>query len=303
MRSVSRAAFVQREAVTALLPRRPLEPFGIIAGGGRLPHILADAVSALGWFPVLALVGDADPLEWDQRTARTFRWGETGDVVPYLRKHSVRHVAFCGTVTKRPDYRAILPTLRTLAMLPEIFGIMTGGDDRLLRAVSTSFERRGFQLHAVHEMAPEILMPAGPITRRTPDELETAALKLGSDAAERLGALDVGQAAVASQDRVIALEGIEGTREMLVRVGDLRARGRIAKSERCVLVKTVKPQQDRRFDLPSIGLQTVTEAKTAGLVGIGLSAGASLVLGREDVVTAADEAGLFLTGLGAGGGS
>ena len=286
--------------MSPLRPQRPLEPFGIIAGGGRLPHILAEAAASIGWAPIVALVGDADPFEWAGKTARAFRWGETGDLVTYLRKHSVRHVAFCGTVSKRPDYRAVLPTLRTLAMLPEIFRIMTGGDDRLLRAVSASFERRGFQLHAVHEVAPDILMPAGSITRRKPNDVEVQALKLGNEAAERLGALDVGQAAVASQDRVIALEGIEGTREMLARVTDLRARGRIARAERCVLIKTVKPQQDRRFDLPSIGLQTIGEAKAAGLVGIGLSAGAALVLGREDVVEAANAAGLFLNGLSAG---
>ena len=117
-------------------------------------------------------------------------------------------------------------------------------------------------------------------------------------AALRLGELDVGQAAVASQERVVALEGIEGTREMIGRVAGLRNRGRIGRKERCALVKRVKPAQDRRFDLPSIGARTVEEAAEAGITAIGVTAGESLIIGLEEVVEAAARAGIALVGLG-----
>ncbi len=101
---------------------------------------------------------------------------------------------------------------------------------------------------------------------------------------------------VASPDRIIAVEGIEGTQAMLERVGDLKARGRIGRGEPCVLFKAFKPQQDERFDLPSIGTETIGQAAAAGLRGIGLTAGRSLILEAGRVVEAADAEGLFVTG-------
>nr|WP_255617430.1 LpxI family protein [Aurantimonas sp. VKM B-3413] len=150
---------------------------------------------------------------------------------------------------------------------------------------------------AVQDVVPALLTPVGPLTHRIPDAAETAALALAARAAERLGSLDIGQAVVASPDRVIAVEAVEGTREMLRRVAGLRAAGRLGRTERCVLVKSIKPQQDLRFDLPSIGTATIAEAREAGLTAIGLSAGRSLILGLDDVVAAADAANIALVGL------
>ncbi|MFB2605773.1 UDP-2,3-diacylglucosamine diphosphatase LpxI domain-containing protein, partial [Rhizobium phaseoli] len=118
-----------------------------------------------------------------------------------------------------------------------------------------------------------------------------------AEAAETLGRLDVGQGAVSIGGRIVALEGLEGTDEMLDRVAGLRAAGRISARRRGVLVKLCKPQQDVRADLPAIGLSTVLNAGKAGLAGIAVEAGRSLVLDRAAVIRAADGAGLFVCGL------
>lgn len=283
--------------MAGLRPNAANEPFGIVAGGGSLPRLVAEALAQNGWTPVVVLIADARPDEWTGFDTRAFRWGQTGDVFPYLRRHGVAHVAFCGTVSVRPDYKAVWPSLQTLRLLPEIFSIVRGGDDRLLRAVSSAFERRGLQLHAIHEIVPDLLMPLGPITRAGPSQSDLAALRLAAAAAEHLGELDIGQAVVASADRVIALEAAEGTQEMLARVADLRQRGRLGTRGPHVLFKAMKPQQDRRLDLPSIGIATIEQAREAGLSGIGLTAGGALLLGRENIVEAADRAGLFVTGM------
>ncbi|WP_062010907.1 LpxI family protein [Aureimonas sp. AU4] len=269
----------------------------ILAGGGLLPRIVAEKISAKGVSPLVVPIADGMSEGWADYDHRHFHWARTGDVFSFLRANGVSHVVFCGTISIRPDFRSLLPSVRTLLMLPEIFRIVRGGDDSLLRAVGGAFERRGFKVASVQSIVPELLTPIGPASLRKPTADELAATQRAHEAAVRLGELDAGQAAVASPDRVIAFEGIEGTREMLERVADLRSRGRIGRSEPCVLFKAFKPQQDERFDLPSIGTETVREAAAAGLCGIGLTAGRSLIIGREDVLFALDEQGLFLVGL------
>ena len=284
-------------AASALEPSRPGEAFGIIAGGGLLPRLLADAAARSGWRPVIVTIADGIRDDWAGYASTPFRWGRTGDIFPHLRRHGIEHVAFCGTISVRPDYRSVVPSLKTLALLPQILRIVRGGDDSLLRSVARAFEERGFHLHAVQELLPELLTPAGLLTRSAPGPDDLRAIDRASAAARWLGEADIGQAAVASAERVIAREGIEGTREMLARVADLRQRGRLARTERCVLVKGVKPQQDLRFDLPSVGAETVAQAKAAGIVGIGLTAGASLLIGIDEILAEAASAGMFVLGL------
>lgn len=273
------------------------ERVAILSGGGSLPRIVAEKAAQLGLSPLIVPIADGMMEDWTAFDHRAFHWSRTGDVFAFLRSRGVARIVFCGTISVRPDYRSLLPSIKTLLMLPEIFRIVRGGDDSLLRAVARAFERRGFEIVPVQTIAPELLTPLGPVSIRRPSAPELAATDRALAAARRLGELDAGQAAVASQDRVIALEGIEGTREMLKRVADLRARGRIGRSEPCVLFKSFKPQQDERFDLPSIGIETVQDAASAGLSGIALSAGRSLIIGREDVLSETNEAGLFLLGV------
>ncbi|MBB4001481.1 MAG: UDP-2,3-diacylglucosamine diphosphatase LpxI [Aurantimonas endophytica] len=278
-------------------PERPGEKLGILAGGGSLPRIVAAAARAAGWAPLVVRIGDGVTDDWTGYEGEAFAWGRSGDAIAYLKRHKVRRVIFCGTVTRRPDFRSLLPSFRTLVRLPAAIRMVRGGDDHLLRGVSRYLERDGFAMLAVQEIVPELLAPSGLLSNRALREDESRAMTIAATAARRLGELDIGQAVVASAERVIAVEGVEGTREMLARVGDLRRRGRVTPSERCVLVKSVKPQQDSRFDLPSIGEATIAEAAAAGITAIGVSAGRSLILGLEDVVAASDRADIALVGL------
>lgn len=288
---------VSLPAPAGLTPATPGEAFGIVAGGGVLPRMIAATLQSAGFTPVVVPVGDGWREDWSAFRNRPLKWSQTGDIFPYLRKAGVRHIVFCGTISVRPDYRSMIPSLQTLRLLPEILTIMRGGDDTMLRAVSRAFERRGFELHGVQEVMPGLIAPKGLFAGRMPTDFETRAIARAAEAARALGHLDIGQAAVASADRVIALEGIEGTRDMLKRVADLRRHGRIGKSEKTVLFKAVKPQQDHRLDLPSIGVETVEQAAEAGLSGIGVSSGASLVIDIDALAEAAARRGLFVVGV------
>ncbi|KQT48717.1 hypothetical protein ASG43_07580 [Aureimonas sp. Leaf454] len=280
-----------------VVPAHAGEPLAVIAGGGDLPRLIAATAARRGFAPTILSIGDGLGTDWTPYPASDMAWGRLGDAFGHLKAQGVRRMVLCGTVSVRPDFRSIWPSLRTLALLPQIFQVIRGGDDSLLRAAAKAFEKRGFELLAVQEVAPELMMPAGNLTSRRPLESHRIAMTRGFEAARALGALDVGQAVVASKDRVIALEGIEGTREMLGRVADLRRRGRIGSAEHTVLVKSVKPEQDLRFDLPSVGRATIEEAAAAGIGGIALSARKALVIGFDDVVRAADAAGMFLVGI------
>ncbi|MBO0905115.1 LpxI family protein [Jiella sonneratiae] len=278
-------------------PRFPGEPLGLIAGGGRLPRIVAEAARAHGFRPVVVRIADAEGDDWDGFAGGYYSWGRTGDAIRFLKRSGVLRVVACGTVSKRPDFRAIVPSFATLLKLPAAFAIVRGGDDRLLRAAARFLENEGLEPMAVQDVEPKLLAPAGRIAGREPGTSEERALALAHRAAVALGRLDVGQAVVASQERVIALEAAEGTREMLHRVADLRARNRLGRGETLALVKAAKPQQDERFDLPSIGVSTIVEADAAGVRAIGVSAGRSLVIDYDAVAAAARDAGIAVLGL------
>ena len=278
-------------------PRSPGEPLGLIAGGGRLPRIVAEAALARGFTPIVVRIADAEGDDWTGFRGDYFSWGRTGDAIRFMKASGVTRVAACGTVSRRPDFRSILPSLRTLIMLPTALRIVRGGDDRLLRNVAAFLKAEGLEPVAVQDVEPRLLAPPGPIAGRRADAAERAALVLGLRAAEALGKLDVGQAVVASQERVIALEAAEGTREMLHRVAELKKRGRIGRGERLVLVKAVKPGQDERYDLPSIGASTIVEAEGAGIGAIGVTAEKSLLIDYEALVAAATQANIAVVGL------
>ena len=277
-------------------PNRPDDRLGIVAGGGALPALLAEEAQRLGWRPVLIAIADGRQCDWGKWDHISLPWSRTGDVFEHLRRRAVRKIVFAGTMSVRPDYRSMIPSWPTLKMLPEIFRMTRGGDDSLLRALARAFERRGLEVVSVQAIMPELLLPPGNLTSVDVNARQGAAIERARIAATQLGLLDIGQAVVASADRVIALEGIEGTREMLLRVSDLRQRKRIGASESCILFKAFKPQQDSRFDLPSIGVETIEQAKQAGLAGIVMTAGRSLVIEPQKVAQAAQAAGLFVLG-------
>ena len=198
----------------------------------------------------------------------------------------------------RPAIWHIRPDIKTLRLLPRIFGLFRGGDDHLLKGVAAIFEEHGFRLLGAHQIAPEILMPEGPLGREQPRARDHADIAKGMALLDAISPFDVGQAVVVADARVLATEAAEGTDEMLGRVAELRRSGRIAPaSGRGVLVKAAKRGQDRRFDLPSIGPRTIEGAARAGLAGIAVVAGSTVVAEAERIAELADRERLFVFGV------
>lgn len=190
---------------------------------------------------------------------------------------------------------------RVIKELPStIRTLLSGGDNAVLQMVIRLIEAGGVRVVGAHEIAPDLLATTGPLGKISPVEEDLRDIAQGAKAADALGLLDVGQGAVSVGGRVVALEGAEGTDKMIERVAELRAAGRISTRRRGVLVKLCKPQQDIRADLPSIGVSTVSNAKKAGLGGVAVEAGRALILDRQAVIAAADEAGIFVCGIDRG---
>lgn len=271
----------------------------VVAGSGRLPVNVADSLVEAGHEPFIVLIeGETDPGTslWSY-AGETLAIEQFASLVPLLKRHEITHCVLAGGISRRPMWRAIRPNVALLRVLPRALAALARGDDGLLRILVRTIEDGGIKVVGAHQIVPELLAVSGSIGSLTPQQGDWADLRAGQEAARMIGALDIGQAAVAIGGRAIALEGIEGTDLLLERVRELRNNGRIAGRKRGVLVKCAKPNQELRADLPTIGPATVDAAHAAGLAGIGIEAGRSLVLDYGEVVERADRLGLFVIGL------
>ncbi|WEX78828.1 LpxI family protein [Sinorhizobium numidicum] len=275
----------------------------IIAGAGALPHHVAEAARRQGEDPfIIALSREADA-EWTGFDHSILAIGDFAAISRTFEAEGIDRVVLSGSVRRRPEWRDIRPTLSTLAKVPSVLRtLMSGGDDAVLRMAMDLIEASGARVIGAQEVVPGLLAEVGPLGARVPTEDDWRDIEAGIAAANALGALDVGQGAVAVGGRVIALEGAEGTDAMLSRVAALKTDGRVSTRRRGVLVKLCKPQQDERADLPSIGPSTIAGAEAAGLAGIAVESGRALILERSRVVKAADRSGLFILGVEREGG-
>jgi DUF1009 family protein len=280
---------------------REESPLAVICGGGSLPLAVADHVAARGRRVVLfPLHGAAAADGFARQPHHWLYMGQVGKFLKLARAEGCRDLVFIGSLV-RPSVWKVRPDFRILTALPRVFAAYRGGDDHLLSSIARWVEEYGFHLLGAHEVAPEILLPAGLLGRVPISDSARADVALGLDYLRTAGAFDIGQAVVVADKHIVAVEAAEGTDAMLTRVAEMRANGRLrAGAGKGVLVKAVKPGQDRRFDLPSIGPRTVEGVARAGLAGIAMTAGEAIVAEPEQLVLAADRAGIFVVGVPAG---
>lgn len=263
---------------------------GIIAGGGAIPVQLVDHCRDTGReFFVLALKGHVDQLDLETVPHREIRLGAAGRMISTLHMEAVEDVILIGRLRRpslfelRPDARAAKIALKARRH--------TQGDDGLLSAIIRELEGEGFNVVGIDEVMSAMLAPKGIMGKHTPDKLALADIDRGIDVVKALGGLDVGQGAIIQDGIVLAVEASEGTDQLIRRSKELHRKGPGG-----ILVKCMKPGQERRVDLPTIGVTTIALAAEAGLRGIAVEAGATLIVEQSAVIDAADNNGLFLSG-------
>lgn len=268
----------------------------IIAGRGALPATVAATLRQRGETPlVVVLEGEVRP-RFADFDSHELGIGDFAGLSRLLARSGITDVVMAGGIERRPAIRELRPTLRSLGLLPALLRSLFRGDDAALKKAICLFEAQGLRVRGVQEIVPDLLPRAGLLTAVRPDRAARRDIEAARKAALALGALDIGQGCVAVGGRVVALEGAEGTDRMLERIAFLRRSGRVQPSGG-VLVKMAKPQQDMRVDLPTMGMTTVEKAREAGLAGIAVEAGRSLLIDRDAVIAGADAAGIFVLGL------
>jgi DUF1009 family protein len=280
-------------------PAPPISsPVGVIAAGGAMPFAVADSLAARGIDVVLfALRGACDPERAQRFRHHWIAVGQLGRALKLFRSEGCRDLVFIGSLV-RPALSEIRLDLTTLRVLGQVWASFRGGDDHLLSGIGRILERDGFRMLGIKDVAPDLLMPEGSLTRNVPDEHAAADIARGREVLRALGPFDIGQAAVVIEGHVVGIEDIEGTDGLLARVARLRELGRIrATAQRGVLVKAPKSEQDLRFDLPTVGPRTVEGAANAKLAGMAVVAGNTLVAEPQAMIAAADAAGLFIAGV------
>jgi DUF1009 family protein len=273
-------------------------PVGVIAGGGAMPFAVADSLQARGIAPVLfALRGACDPVRVERFRHHWISVGQLGRATKLFRSEGCRDLIFIGTLM-RPALSEIRLDWGTVRVIGRILASFRGGDDHLLSGIGRILEQDGFRMVGIRDVAPDVLMPEGCITRATPDPVATSDIAKGREVLRALSPFDIGQAAVVIDGHVVAVEDIEGTDGLLARVTRLRGEGRLrSKMGRGVLVKAPKSGQDLRFDLPTVGSKTIEGAAVAGLAGIAIIAGHTIAADSQSMIEAADKAGLFIQGV------
>ncbi len=268
-----------------------VKTLGVIAGGGALPLKLLHACDDLGIEPfIVAFDGQTDPALVQGYEHMWTRFGAIGKIIKTLKSHDVRDLVMIGKM-RRPSMAELKPDLKAAELIAKLgFGAL--GDNDFLGVIRKFLEAEGFEIHGVHKFATDLLAPSGVIGKHKPGKADWADINRGLEVSLGMGHLDVGQSVIVQEGIVLGVEAIEGTDALMKRCGDLMRGGRKA-----VLVKTCKPQQDRDFDLPTIGPETIENAAHSGLGGVVIHAGHSLVYDLDGVVQTANKHKLYVVGV------
>jgi DUF1009 family protein len=259
---------------------------GLIAGGGQFPILIAKAAQSkgMGVFAV-AHQGETDPLlEEYVGGIKWIKLGQLGQMINALKNNGVHDAIMAGTITKKKMFGRVMPDLKGLALISKL---AVFHDDDILRAVAGELEKNGITVMASTNFLPDLVAPPGCLTRRKPTKAETEDLQFGWKIAKSLGELDIGQCVVVRRKTVLALEAIEGTDETIRRGGSLAG-------ENAVVVKVCKPHQDLRFDMPSVGIETIKTMDLVKAAVLAVEAGKTLIFDRSEMVSLANEKGISI---------
>lgn len=272
------------------------EPIGLLAGWGRFPLAFADKARAVGRRVVCVGLKHEASAELQSLVDR-FYWsglGRLGRTIRCFRREGVRRIVMAGKVHKE---HYLYRPWRMLALLPDWRGLCfwyrrrtrpDNRDDSLLLDVIDEFGRDGLTFESALDLCPELLVPSGVLTRRKPTADEEADIGFGWTVAKKMGDLDVGQSVMVKDRNILAVEAIEGTDRCIARAGELCRMGGF------VVVKVAKPNQDMRFDVPTVGLTTIEGMVKAHGRVLAVEADRTIFLDRAATIALADRHGISI---------
>lgn len=263
----------------------------IIAGNGSIPFYLIEECNKIGReYCLIIIEGHGKELSEKYDPDYIVSLSKMGRAVKYVKNIGIKHILMVGGV-KRPSLKNIIPDLWTAKFLTTISSKVSG-DNSVLSKLTKALEREGFIIVAPEEVLPNLICPKGTLGKVKPNQQNNEDISTGYRIAKIIGANDIGQSIIIENGLVIAVEAAEGTDRMIKRSLNLKKEKKAG-----VLIKVIKPMQDKRIDRPVIGIDTIKAAKKAGLDGIALESNEILILNYSDVILYADEEGLFVEGI------
>lgn len=265
---------------------------GLIAGMGELPKAVAAEAKKMGYrVAAIALQPPAD--ESLKPIADEFykvSIGRLGGLISLLKKLSITEAVMAGKVPKSLLYKNKKDIIPDLKMVKVFFSLKDRADDTIMNAFVTELEQNGIKIHDTTTFTKNLLFPEGVLTRKKPSKKESQDIEFGWGIAKEMGRLDIGQTVVVKDMAVMAIEAIEGTDEAIKRGGNL-AHGN------AVVIKVSKPKQDMRFDVPVIGLDTLSAMKISGATVLAFEAGKCIIVDKAEFIRTADKEGLVVIGV------
>ena len=275
--------FVERQE------RLNMKKLGLIAGTGELPLAIAReakakeyTIFAIALQPLAdkSLSSYVDEIKWVDV-------GKFGEIIDTLKKNKIKEAVMVGKVPKSLLYKSkIIPDLRAIKLL---FSLKDKSDESILQAIAKELEKEGVHLLTIPSLSSGLLTPEGILTGDKPTEDEWRDIAFGWKIAKEMGRLDIGQTVVVKNQAVMAIEAIEGTDEAIKRGGKFAGSG-------AVIIKVSKPNQDLRFDVPVVGLDTLKVMREASARVLAVEAGKSIILNKDSLVEKSDKAGIAVVG-------
>jgi hypothetical protein len=261
--------------------------WGLIAGNGDFPFLVLEGARSRGIeMAVIAIREEAS--QGLERVAKRLHWvslGELSRTIELLHQEGVKHAVMAGQVKHNKIFSAIRPDWRLAKLL---LSLPAKNTDSLIGAVARVLGDEGIELVDSTKFLGALLPEAGILTHRAPDVAEAQDIEYGRQVARQIAGLDLGQMVVVRDRACVAIEAMEGTDETIERAA------RITGGQRLVVVKVSKPQQDMRFDVPVIGLATIQVMKRSNATALAIDAGRTLLFDRDELIRAADDAGIAI---------
>jgi DUF1009 family protein len=270
---------------------------GIIAGNGKFPFLVLDAARAAGYEVVVVAIKEEAFPEIEQRGAASVHWlslGELSKLIETFHREGVQHAVMAGQVKHKQIFSAIRPDWRLAKLL---LSLTSRNTDSLLGAIAKVLADEGITLEKSTWLLEPLLGRPGILTGRPPTEQERKSIEYGRAVARQLVQYDIGQTVVIAESACVAVEAMEGTDATIERAGQIMRslHGDASTLSRALtVVKIAKPNQDMRFDVPVIGVKTIEVMQTAGATCIALDAGKCLLLDGEQIIDAANAAGIAI---------
>ncbi len=267
-----------------------LDRIGLLAGVGKLPVEFARAASQSGYeVYAVALLEQTDPAVADfAKDFQRISVAHLEAILNYIKENDIHQVTMIGKVTKELLFNGkIMPDVKMLELL---LSLPDRNDDTIMMAFVRELEKIDCKTFDQTALIKQLMPPRGDFTRRIPTDAERSDMDFGFQVAKALGGLDIGQTVVVKNRAIMAVEAIEGTDECILRGGRLANGG-------AIVVKVSKPQQDKRFDVPTVGVRTLEKMIEVGAVALAIEAGQTLVVEREKMIALADEHNIAITAI------